>query len=468
MTTLELDDIQGFIARGYGNLKAARYLVLRVEDAAAARTWLSKIAGTVTPGDVKPSDTALHVAFTAEGLRALGLHEESLETFSREFWEGMAEPHRARHVLGDRGESSPEKWRWGGADTHILLLLFTLDDQALEERHQELRDGFRGVTETHALDTFSFERTLEHFGFNDGIAQPVIEGLSRTGPPENTIPPGEFILGYPNAYGKIPLSPNVLATRDPDGLLPRATLEDGVHVGDLGRNGSYLVVRQLSQDVRAFWGFIDEAVRLSAGRSGPEQRVRMAAKMVGRWPSGAPLTLCPEADDESQGVRDDFGYRATDEHGHFCPRGAHIRRTNPRDALPGDPKESTKVSNRHRLLRRGRPYGAPLSRSMDVDEILRSEAEHGEVGLHFICMNTDISRQFEFVQHTWINNAKFDGLYTDADPLMGHYEELQGTFTMQGVPVRQRITGTKRFVETRGGAYFFLPGLRALRYLSSP
>jgi Dyp-type peroxidase family len=252
---------------------------------------------------------------------------------------------------------------------------------------------------------------------------------------------------------------------DRTGALEPLVDELGRDSRDFGRNGTYLVFRQLSQDVQAFWNFVDEATRLEDGTSDHGGRVRMAAKMVGRWPSGAPLTLCPEMDDEEHASSDDFGYRATDAHGHLCPRGAHIRRTNPRDALDGTPEESIKVSNRHRVLRRGRPYGAPISRSMDVDEILRAEA-HGEVGLHFICLNADIGRQFEFVQHTWIINAKFAGQYTDADPLMGHYEELQGTFTMQGSPVRQRITKLKRFVETRGGAYFFLPGMRALKYLA--
>jgi Dyp-type peroxidase family len=391
--------------------------------------------------------------------------EAGLRTFSREFWEGMAHPHRARHVLGDRGESAPERWRWGGPGTDAVLLLFAVDDEALQRLHEEIRGEFSGVSELMRLDTFAFERTLEHFGFNDGIAQPLIDGFSKKGPEANTLPPGEFILGYRNAYDRMPVMPVVPAASDRAGTLPPTRDEVGRDAREFGRNGTYLVFRQLSQDVRAFWSFVDEAARMEYGTSTHDDRVRMAAKMVGRWPSGAPLTLCPEADDPAHANTDDFGYSTTDRHGHFCPRGAHIRRTNPRDALDTDPEESVKISNRHRVLRRGRPYGAPVSQTMDVDEILA--AEHGEeVGLHFICLNSDIGRQFEFVQHTWIINAKFDGLYTDADPLMGHLEELQGTFTMQGSPVRRRIREVRRFVETRGGAYFFLPGMRALKYLS--
>lgn len=361
MPTLELDDVQGLVARGYGNLPAARYLILRVDEAAAARAWLRSISVGVTPGSLKPEDRSLHLAFSAAGLRALGMAEPTLATFAREFWEGMAEPHRARHILGDRDESAPENWRWGGPGTDILLMLFARDDATLDQQHADIRAGLSGVTETHALETFSFEGAKEHFGFNDGIAQPVMEGLSRTGPPENTIAAGEFVLGYPNGYGKLPNSPRVPEGQDPGATLPRVRVEDGSVQADLGRNGSYLVFRQLSQNVRAFWQFVDKATRMADGKSDQAARTRMAAKMVGRWPSGAPLTLCPAADDPAQGKRDDFGYRATDASGDGCPIGAHIRRTNPRDALEGKPEDAITVSNRHRILRRGRPYGAPIS-----------------------------------------------------------------------------------------------------------
>ena len=465
---LELDDIQGLIARGYSHLPSACYVLLRIEDADAAKTWLASIVPDVPAASRKPKDVGIHLAWTSAGLRALGLDDDALATFSREFREGMDAPHRSR-ILGDSGLSTPDDWRWGGPSNdavHVLLMLYAKNDDALEAHHQRLRDGYAasGFSEIARLDTFTIPNRKEHFGFNDGIAQPIIQGLSRTGPPENTLAPGEFILGYPNAYDKLPNSPHVPQGADPEGHLPTSVAEDGRVVGDLGKNGSYLVFRQLSQDVRGFWRFVDDVTRRVNGTSDPETRTRMAAKMVGRWPSGAPLTLCPDQDDPDFGTRDDFGYRATDQHGHGCPLGSHIRRTNPRDALEGSASESVKVSNRHRILRRGRSYGAPIAEV--IDEIIASEEEHDECGLHFICFNTDIGRQFEFIQHTWINNGKFAGLYTDADPLLGNHGD-QGTFTVQTHPVRTRVTGMKRFVEVRGGAYFFLPGLRALRFLAS-
>jgi deferrochelatase/peroxidase EfeB len=170
---------------------------------------------------------------------------------------------------------------------------------------------------------------------------------------------------------------------------------------------------------------------------------------------------------------DDFlYYRSADPHGLRCPIGAHIRRTNPRDALdpaPGSDR-SIEVGLRHLLLRRGRTYGAPLADSLDPADLLAAAEDGVERGLHFICFYAHPGRQFEFVQHTWVNNPKFDGLYADDDPLIGargagtHTEA--GTFTVQAEPVRRRVNNLPRFVETRGGAYFFLPGIRALRYLA--
>jgi deferrochelatase/peroxidase EfeB len=164
-------------------------------------------------------------------------------------------------------------------------------------------------------------------------------------------------------------------------------------------------------------------------------------------------------------------HQSGDADGFKCPIGSHIRRTNPRDSLepmPGSAR-SIEVGKRHRILRRGRPYGAPAAGSMNVAEIAAAGETAWERGLHFICFNTHIGRQFEFIQHSWVNNAKFDGLYEDDDPIVGSRGASGapgGVFTIQGEPVRTRVTGMPRFVHVRGGGYFFMPGLRALRFLA--
>ena len=293
------------------------------------------------------------------------------------------------------------------------------------------------------------------------MSQPFVEGLSKTGPPENTVKAGEFLLGYENEYGLYTDRPLLDPSADPDGVLPRDAAGSGR--ADLGRNGSYLVFRQLRQDVPRFWHFVDTATRTADGRSDPAARVRLAAKMVGRWPSGAPLTLAPDADDPALADANDFAFHEHDRRGARCPIGSHIRRSNPRDSLDPRPGSaaSFEINRRHRLLRRGREYGPPLS----IEEALAGD-DRADRGLHFVCLNANIQRQFEFVNHTWLNNPKFADLYDDADPLVAPSAPHGGTFTMPTEGVRERVTNVPRFVSVRGGAYFLLPGLAALRYLA--
>jgi Dyp-type peroxidase family len=302
----------------------------------------------------------------------------------------------------------------------------------------------------------------EPFGFTDGISQPLIEGLSKTGPPQTTLRFGEFVLGYPNEYGRYAERPILDAAADPGKVLPP---DPDTGRPDLGRNGSYLVFRQLAQDVPAFWRYLDAAARRSDGSPDPAARTRLAAKMVGRWPGGAPLALAPDGDDPALAGANEFGYFHVDPHGTRCPIGAHIRRANPRDSLDPQPgtDKSYEINRRHRLLRRGRKYGSPLT----PEEALAATGGTGagdERGLHFICLVANISRQFEFVHGTWLNSPKFAGLYDDSDPLVSPSQPYGGTFTLQSDPVRDRVTGVPRFVSVKGGAYFFLPGLAALRW----
>lgn len=453
---LTRDDVQGLVASGYGHLPAAAYLLLEIKKPAAARGWLGEIAGTVTTAAGKSEGPAVNVALTAAGLRKLGLPEDVLKGFSREFLDGMVDDTRSR-FLGDVDENSPGSWAWGGRRAKPLdavLMLYAANDRSLRshvKRHSEQLTR-RGLAVVHRLDATGDER--EHFGFRDGISQPALEGL-RSGPPEQTVKAGEFVLGYANEYGLFTDRPTVGADRDPAGLLPPDPADGGRR--DLGRNGTYLVFRQLSQDVPAFWRFVDEHAA-----NGRASRVALAAKMVGRWPGGAPLVLAPDFDNPALSTANAFGYFETDPEGLHCPLGAHVRRSHPRDSLDPDPgsDKSIAVGKRHRILRRGRKYGPPLA----ADAALNGHAgDAHERGLHFICLCANIARQFEFVQHTWVNNPKFKGLYEDSDPLMG---ATGRAFTVQASPVRRRYTGLPSFVQTRGGAYFFLPGVRALQYLA--
>jgi Dyp-type peroxidase family len=474
---LQLEEIQGIVLFGYGRLRAASYLLLRITEPAGAKAWLATLDVRNAKFDPAVTDRCINIALTPAGLARLGLPATLLEGFAPEFTEGMAGTEHRRRILGDCGDSSPERWRWGGPNNpepHVLLMLFGKDDAGLAALLAEQRAAFTrsGIEEITVLDTHWLAKGTEHFGFRDGVSSTDIEGFHTRARPENSVAAGEFILGYVNAYGQYTQRPLVSPDQDPRGVLLAAPDAPGQR--DLGGNGSYMVFRQLSQEVGEFWKFMDEHTKAPNGPANPDAQVRLASKMVGRWPSGAPLVKTPDADNTALCDDNDFLYhRAGDELGLKCPIGSHIRRANPRDALDPEPgsDRSIEVGKRHRVMRRGRPYGAPVCESMEIPDILAHRDTAGERGLHFICFNTHIGRQFEFIQHTWLNNPKFDGLGEDDDPMAGDRggsrEKPGGTFTVQAEPVRTRVTGMPRFSHVRGGGYFFMPGIRAVRFLAS-
>ena len=270
-TAEDMKDIQGFVISGYAHLPCVSYLLLRVNDHLAARGWLEELLKEITTSEGKELISCLNVAITHHGLIRLGVDAETLDTFSRPFIEGMATPHRSR-ILGDADKSAPANWDWGSnmeaADMEadekavdILLLLFGKDEPTLDQLVKEHRTRLeqRGLILQHALGAGRQPDIHEHFGFADGMGQPAIEGTiqTRDAAARNVIKAGEILLGYVNDYGKPADSPSVSAALDPTHALP----DLGPANRDLGRNGTYLVFRQLAQDVRKFCLFLDEATR---------------------------------------------------------------------------------------------------------------------------------------------------------------------------------------------------------------
>jgi len=462
METIEKQDIQGLVLKAYGRMCNTRYSLLRVNDAALARVWLSRLILELADGDHPAVHTCLNVAFTAEGLVAIGLSKQNLRQFSREFREGMTETHR-RRILGDHGDSSPEHWRWGGtsgtasaSEIHILLLVFARNEAVLRDYWAQLETTIaqHKLSIVTNLETVRSKENKEPFGFRDGLSQPQICGLHPQTNPDETVAPGEFLLGYKNEYGVLPESPIIPAVPQQGDVSVLPSIAPGLK--DLGRNGSYLVFRQIEQHVEKFWNF---AKRNSSSEHAAR---RLASKMVGRWPSGAPLTLYPDSDPGDQHATNDFGYASQDQEGVRCPIGSHIRRSNPRDVFEQNgAAHSIRLTKKHRILRRGRPYCQPSEHDPNVQE----------TGIHFLCFNADFSHQFEFIQHSWCNYPQFDHLYNDPDPLIGASANptpgLTQDFTVQGCPVNQHVHGLERFVTIRGGAYFFFPSFNAIRYFAS-
>jgi Dyp-type peroxidase family len=492
-------DVQGLVRFGYKKLTDATYLLLRIKDAAAARAWL-RSAPVANAVSVSPApSTALQIAFTAPGLRALGVPEATLAQFSSEFLGGMTAEARARR-LGDVGPNAPSEWEWGGTSSgsgavpHAVVMLFADPSAGGVEPFE------RQVTGSNWSAAFDVVRRLhtgdlkgrEPFGFADGISQPEVDWQQHRDPPKaqvdygNVAALGEFLLGYRNEYRKYTDRPLLDAGPATADLLPA---EEAPDKRDLGKNGTYLVMRQLHQDVRGFWQFI-------AKHSGPsiEEASRVAAAFVGRTTDGSPLVPVQErsipgvgraADDArlNQFTFDD------DPGGARCPIGAHIRRANPRNAdFPGHPTglsqliamlgithrgyadDLTSSVRFHRILRRGREYGPGLS---PAEALALAPSNDPERGLHFVCLNANITRQFEFLQNSWVMGTKFAGLSGESDPLLGNRLPLPGcpvtsNFTQPADgSMRRRVEGLPRFVTVRGGAYFFLPSLRALRYFAA-
>ncbi len=435
---LELDDIQHILVTRTPAL-TGRYEFLTFRDPVGARAWLAGIlekvqSAAAVRSTVEQENRWVTVAFTWNGLRALGVDEASLATFPEEFKQGMV---ARAEMLGDTGPNDPSCWVGGLArpDLHAIVILFArgaADHQRCVAAHERLLAEVKGAERLSYLDleaTPPFDYAHDHFGFRDRLSQPVMEGSGEEPTPGSGGPlkPGEFILGYPDEDG-------------PPGNQPQPEI--------LSRNGSYMAYRRLQEHVGAFRDFLRQH-----GQT-PDEEEFIAAKLMGRWRSGAPLVLAPEKDDPTLGAdpqrNNDFNYKQMDPLGYAVPLGSHCRRMNPRDTAAN--------MNRRRMIRRGATYGPALPEGAQEDGVERG------IAAFVICAS--LIRQFEFAQNVWINDKSFHELGNERDPIIGNQD---GTleFKIPKRPIRRKITGLPAFTTVRGGAYFFLPGLKALRYLAA-
>jgi Dyp-type peroxidase family len=432
---LDLEDIQSGVLRPRPAPYAATYIALRVDDRRAGREaigLLSTVVASAAHPTSPAANTWVSVCLTYRGLEALGVPQESLDSFAWEFKQGMAARAKA---LGDTGESGPERWErpLGTGDVHVVLTALSPEDARLEaalSRARKTYERLRGVEAIWRQDCHALPTEREPFGYRDGIGHPAIEdsGVPGTNPHEPPLKAGEFVLGYPDEMGALPPMPR------PDVL---------------GRNGTYVAFRKLHQRVAAFRRYLKENAR------SVEDEERLAAKMMGRWRSGAPLALCPMNDDPELGAdprrNNDFEY-ADDATGYLTPPASHIRRSNPRDASVAG------VVRLHRMLRRGTAYGPVLPEGVLEDDGI-------DRGLMFAFVGAHLGRQFEFVQSEWVNGGGFLGLGDTKDPVAGSHDG-DTTYSIPARPIPRRVRGLPQFVVTRGGEYCFMPGLRALRWLA--
>lgn len=446
-------DIQGMLRSGFGWLTTSCFTLLTIRDGREepAKAWLTKLVETglvvsaeqVGKARTKPLDAVVAIGFTYAGLAKLGCRETSEYPFPTPFRSGMGSELRAR-LLRDEYR----QWRWtdsegpsGGEVVHVLVAEWKMRGESSRLPGID-REVFSVVEVGKDSDFFDADGKLrEPFGFRDGLAQPVIRGLREEQGAalkpakkdhfyeDRVVEPGEFILGYRNEYAELTYCPNVTGWTDASG---RFTL-----------NGSYLAVRQIEQNVEAFKTFEDDNTALTDPNG-----VTASEKLMGRRKNGLPLSWKgPSTAVISDCEADTFRYRVEDANGFMCPKGAHVRRANPRDTLGIDGASSIKSSKLHRLLRRGRPY---------------REAS-GRQGIFFIACNADIERQFEFIHQRWVQNPRFGTLANQDDPIVGS-QSCPKTFTIPGTPSGSEVS-LQHFTTTLGGGYFFLPGLKALGFI---
>ncbi|QIG96232.1 MULTISPECIES: Dyp-type peroxidase [unclassified Bradyrhizobium] len=468
---INLADLQGNILRGYTKKPYVRYLILEVADRVAARRWLAASTSgrsdgvpQITSGDWGASkpDTCFNIGLTYEGLRALGTPSASLEMFPNEFIEGMT----ARALkLGDVGPSAPETWPKPFNEPkriHLIATIYAEKAEQLDDVQKRALADTSAVTLVGTREGCSFPDDRVHFGYRDNIMQPRFEGIHDS---------DRYDDGQPRA----PLGTVLLGHRtNLEGLMWRVPQPE-----ELGHNGTFNAFRVLKQDVAGFEEYLDQAADellkdtravgellppgaeakigqiLSIEGLTPHGALReiVAANLCGRWRDGTPLALSADLPDPKL-VKEKFDYVGESR----CPYGAHIRRSNPR----GGQIVQRVANNSRRLVRRGVPYGPAYDRTQPR----KPEPERGLLG-NFIGAN--LGAQFEAMSCDWLNLGLQDPRITGSnDPVTGANDPAASWFDL---PLKSgstiRLRGLPRFVSTQGGAYAFLPSLRAIRHLGS-
>ncbi|MEU0087608.1 Dyp-type peroxidase [Streptomyces sp. NPDC006274] len=481
MTDLALrqsTEIQGDVLAGFKK-DHVQLLFLKFDDASRARTWLRRLKPRIATtrqvaafnaafsaarrssgGDDPRALTALWrtVSFTHGGMRTLTgkdpFPDTKAGTTQHAFKEGSAV--RAGE-LGDTGDNSPENWLFGDSLAQPVHAVLTIAADKVEDLRAALAEE-RQEAATHKV-VIIFEQdgqTLpgdragkEHFGFKDGVSEPAVEGFDEPDPkrPEwkkgspgtRIIPAGEFVVGERTVSGK----PSDLP--------------------EWAKNGSFHVVRRLGQDVPGWWAQIGARLKELKGMKvvPPEATTEwLAARMVGRWRSGTPVAKCPYADMPSDpaAANDNEISFANDLEGEITPLFSHLRKTNPRDGLVfqegQEPVPEKGNLDGRRIMRRGIPYGQPFDPA--------GSAGHGPDaarGLVFVSYQSDLVRQFEFIQKDWVNDVDFPlrKPSVGADPMIGVTTDV----SFMGKQVR-----FEQFVRTEGAVYAFTPSMSTLDRLA--
>ena len=473
---LEMDDIQGDVLEGLPK-NAQTFIFFRIRDGAFFQQVLKQriVAGITSGTEVHTQELmvrgrqqlrtgaptpfhGLNLGFTKDGLTLL--MNESRPRLDASFERGADHPE----TIAALHDPPISRWLAEFISDRIdgVFLVTGPDQHSVTSRSNELLvylgSAIKVVYSEIGTTRPGAQRAHEHFGFLDGISQPGIRGLTPVSDPrqrpdqglpgQDLIWPGEFVFGYPGQHPTDPHKPG------PEPKMAAPWM----------RNGSCMVFRRLEQKVPEFRGF----VRQRAALLGMDPELLMA-RMVGRWKSGAPMELAPLRDDPRLGSDDkrnnDFEF-GDDPQQRRCPYAAHIRKVYPRDDAPGGEAEA----QRHRIIRQGIPFGPEVGAGETVTRHSR--------GLMFVCYQTSIERQFEYIQRRHANDPEFVGgkrrpgggaVTPGFDPIIG--EAPGGAAREMDEPFPNYPAGNRRttleipqqFVELTAAAYFFMPSITALR-----
>ena len=433
LPTLETEDIQSPILRRRPAPYLGCHVLLHFADTTQGREFLRRLVPhIVSAAQYASADTWAAVALTYTGLQALGVPPSSLDSFPTAFRQGMA----ARASSFDCADSLPQHWEqpYGSGRIHAALTLLSVSESKWQSKLALARQQLQGLPGVQVLAREDFAQVPDGrtpFGYKDGISLPNICGndASPILSPEEPVAAGEFVLGYPGEGGRrVPMpQPDVL-----------------------GRNGTFAGFRKLHSRVATFRRFLRE------NAAAPLTPDVLAAKMIGRWPSGAPLMLAPDHDRPELGSdpqqMNNFLY-GSDPTGLRCPLGAHARRMNPRDT-PLQVMSNVKL---HRIIRHGTTFGPPLA-----EGVLEDDGQSR--GIFFIFLSATAPDTYEFLKKEWIEHGNFLGLGTQRDPVAGSHDGTD-MFAIPMRPLRRRIPMLESFTRTLGGEYAFMPSLTALRWL---
>jgi deferrochelatase/peroxidase EfeB len=478
---LNLEDIQGFILRGY-RMPMVRHFLLSVGVPAEARKLLGRLvsgeesdAPQITtaqdwhvafapgPGD-NPADPprnkpdyCLNLGITWAGLIALEIKDRAPTLSFKSFGAFIAGAAERANLVGDTGASAPQNWigAFGRGSDHVLMTLHAISPEAMTRYSDRLsalfagggafREIWRGggMALTEMKDGKPVPTTRVHFGYTDGISMTTVRGGPERYAPDHQQPCEPWLF--------------VLRNEAENYFVPEPQ--------ELGLNGSFAAFKMIMTDVVGFENFLQS----NKDKINPEL---LAAKMCGRWRNGVPLALSPETDSPAGGISPDqlnnFEYvnadGSGDPRGLRCPVGAHMRRVNPRGQPITGQGRPGGSNNTHRLIRRGMPYGPAYDPTQPYDGI-----ERGLLG-YFI--NSSFENQYEFVLSQWVNDSEFAGAVRlhpkSKDPMIGTQDPAESIFVIpqaNGAPPI-RITGFSSFVTTKAAAYCFLPSITAVKFIS--